>query len=78
MIDLYNAITNTLLGSITQSELQTLVDRLEEESTTDHDYYIDQATIEMLGDGHATDHLLQLLRAALGSDEGVEIRWQQR
>jgi hypothetical protein len=78
MIDLYNATTNTLIGSITQSELQTLVDRLEEESTTDRDYYIDQATIEMLGDGNATDHLLQLLRAALGSDEGVEIRWQQR
>jgi hypothetical protein len=78
MIDLYNNTTNTLIGSITESELQVLIDRLEEESTTDRDYYIDQATIEMLGDGTATDHLLQLLRAALGSEQGVEIRWQQR
>jgi hypothetical protein len=78
MIDLYNNTTNTHIGSITQSELQVLIDRLEEESAADHDYYIDQATIEMLGDGSATDHLLQLLRAALGSEQGVEIRWQQR
>jgi hypothetical protein len=78
MIDLYNNATNTLIGSITESELQVLIARLEEESSTDHDYYIDQATIDMLGDGSATDHLLQLLRTALGSEEGVEIRWQER
>jgi hypothetical protein len=78
MIDLYNNATNQLLGSITESELQVLVDRLEEESAADQDYYIDQATIDLLGDGRATAHLLGLLRAALGSTAGVEIRWQRR
>ena len=37
------------------------------ESETDQDYFIDQATIDLLGDGTATDHLLQTLRNALGS-----------
>ena len=78
MIDLYNAETNQLIGSITDAELQVLVDGLEEESSQDQDYYIDAATIDLLGDGRATDHLLRLLRSALGSSDGVEIRWQRR
>ena len=78
MIDLYDNETNALIGSITEHELQTLVDGLEEESAEDRDYYITRATIDLLGDGEATDHLLQLLRTALGSAEGVEIRWQRR
>jgi hypothetical protein len=76
MIDLYKG--DQLVGSITESELQVLVDKLEEESLDDRDYYINQPTIDLLGDGSATDHLLTLLRSALGSAEGVEIRWQKR
>jgi hypothetical protein len=78
MIDLYNASTNQLLGSITEAELQVLVDRLEEESSEDQDYYIDAATIDLLGDGRATDHLLGILRSALGSSESIDIRWERR
>ena len=48
MIDLYNAETNQLLGSITEADLQVLIDALEEESSEDQDYYIDKATIEFM------------------------------
>jgi hypothetical protein len=78
MIDLYNAQTKQLLGSITDADLQVLVDKLEEESSEDRDYYIDTETIDYLADGRATDHLVHLLRTAVGSGEGVEIRWQRR
>jgi hypothetical protein len=78
MIDLYNNTTKALLGSITEADLQVLKDGLEEESSNDQDYYIDAATIDMLGDGRASEHLLGLLRRALGSSEGVEIRWMRR
>jgi hypothetical protein len=78
MIDLYNNESNELIGSITDGDLQVLVDLLEEESSTDQDYYITAATIEMLGDGRATDHLLGMLRRAVGTSDGVEIRWQRR
>ena len=78
MIDLYTKDTNQLLGSLTEAELQVLIDGLEEESPEDRDYYIDAATIDLLADGKATDHLVQLLRTALGGETGVEIRWQQR
>jgi hypothetical protein len=78
MIDLYNAATNQLLGSVTEAELQVLIDRLEEESRSDQDYYIDAATIDFLADGRATDHLVRLLRSALGSSDTVDIRWHRR
>jgi hypothetical protein len=78
MIDLCNAATNQLIGSITEADLQVLVDALEEESAEDQDYYIDQATIDVIADGRATTHLVGLLRSALGSSDGVDIRWQRR
>lgn len=78
MIDLYNNDTNELVGSITDADLQVLIDGLEEESSQDQNYYITADTIDVLGDGRATEHLLALLRRALGSKDGVEIRWQRR
>ncbi len=78
MIDLYNAKTQQVIGSITDPDLQVLQNALEEESSTDQDYYIDAATIDVIADGQATEHLVGLLRKALGSAEGVDIRWQRR
>ena len=78
MIDLYNTLTNELLGSVTDADLQVLIDKLEEESSEDRDYYIDTATIDYLADGRASDHLVEILRKAVGSGEGVEIRWHRR
>jgi processive 1,2-diacylglycerol beta-glucosyltransferase len=78
MIDLYDNEAGQLIGSITDADLKVLVDALEEESETDRDYYIDAATIDLLGDGRATEHLLHLLRTALGTREGMDVRWQRR
>jgi len=78
MIDLYNATTNTLLGSITEADLKVLVDALEEEGINDQDYFIDKATIDVIADGKATEHLVGLLTRAVGNSEGVDIRWQRR
>jgi hypothetical protein len=78
MIDLYNAATNQLIGKITEADLKVLVDSLEEESDQDQDYYITGATIDVIADGRATEHLVHLLRAALGTADGVDIRWERR
>ena len=78
MIDLYNCETNNLIGSITDAELKVLTDALEEESRDDQDYYVTPDTIAGMADGQATDHLLGLLRAAVGTTEGVDIRWERR
>ena len=78
MIDLYIKETQQFIGSITDADLKVLVDALEEESREDQDYYITAATIDVIGDGKATDHLLRLLREALGAADGVDIRWERR
>jgi len=78
MIDVYRCDTNELVGSITEADLEVLTDHLEEESLEDQDYYIDQATLDVIGDGQATEHLMKVLRAALGASDGVDIRWQRR
>ena len=74
MIDLYDNATHKLIGSITEADLKVLVEGLEEESAEDRDYYIDLATIDVLADGRATEHLVRLLREAVGKEPGVEIR----
>ena len=78
MIDLYDLENNTLIGSITDADLKVLTDALEEESSTDQDYFIDSATISVIGDGRASDHLLHVLRSALGARDGMDIRWERR
>jgi hypothetical protein len=78
MIDVFNNVTNELVGSITEADLKVLMDHLEEESQDDQDYYIDQATLDVIGDGQATEHLMSVLRKALGAAESVEIRWKRR
>jgi hypothetical protein len=78
MIDLFNNDTNELVGSITEADLKVLMDHLEEESSEDQDYYIDKATLDVIGDGEATEHLMSVLRKALGTAESVDIRWQRR
>jgi len=78
MIDLYNDATGEQLGVLTEADLKVLVDALEEESSEDRNYYIDAATIDVIADGRATEHLVGLLRKALGASNGVDIRWQRR
>ena len=77
MIELYNAETDQLVGTISETDLQALADALEEESVDDRDYYINVDTIDLLV-GRASGTLIDLLRSALGTNEGVEIRWQRR
>jgi hypothetical protein len=77
MIDLYNSDTNQPIGSISDADLQVLMDALEEESSDDRDYYINADTLDILAE-NASAELVELLRSALGSSEGVEVRWERR
>ena len=78
MIDVYKQASNELVGSITEADLKVLSDALEEEGVDDQDYYITAATIDVIADGRATEHLVGLLRKALGTSEGIDIRWLRR
>jgi hypothetical protein len=78
MVQLYDAERGTPVGAITEAQLEFLMSELEEESARDRDYYIAAATVDMLEEDGAEPELVQLLRAALGGREGVELRWEQQ
>ena len=74
---IYNSESGDLLGEITETELSSLTNFLEEESAEDRDYYITADTIDYLETNGADAALVALLRKAVGDQEGVEIRWSR-
>jgi hypothetical protein len=77
MIQLHEKETGVFVGTITDTQLQFLIDQLEEESIDDTDYYIDQDTLDLFEEVGVEADLLALLRQALGTREGIEIVWSR-
>ncbi len=74
---IYNNESGELLGAINDTEMGSLTSLLEEESAEDRDYYITADTVDYLEANGADVALVALLRKAVGSAEGVEIRWSR-
>ena len=74
---IYKKESGALLGTVSESDVECLVDVLEEEDSKDVDYFIDLATVDILEDNGASAALVQMLRAAIGAAEGVDIRWEK-
>lgn len=77
MINLYEAQTGALIGTISDEDLRFLQADLEEESLEDTDYYINQATVDWFESQGADPAMVSMLRKALGGKEDMDIRWQQ-
>lgn len=77
MFQLRDKDTGAALGVISDQQLQFLVDQLEEEAGDDQDYYVNEATIDLLKEAGADDGLLLLLRNALNGRTEMEIRWSR-
>ncbi len=77
VIQLRDKETGSLLGSISEEDLQFLIDNLEEESEDDTDYYLNRVTLEMWKEKGGGQPLIDLLESALGDREDVEIEWSR-
>lgn len=75
MITLSLKDSGAFLGTVEESDLQMLVDLLEEEHSKDTDYYISPETIAYLEAQGASAALVRLLKQAVGVSDGVEIVW---
>jgi len=75
MVKLYDENTDTFLGKITEAQFQFLMNHLVEESLEDTDYYLNQATVDMLEADGADPGLVAVLRQALGNREDIDIQW---
>lgn len=76
MIKLYHVQSGAPVGEISEEQFHFIRTQLEEEATTDQDYYINQATVDLFEVRGADPTLVALLRAALGDDEEMDIRWE--
>lgn len=77
MISLRDKDSGKHLGNISEEELQSLVDALEEESRTDTDYWIDTHTVDMLEEHGVSASLVALLRSAVAGRDGLDIAWSR-
>ncbi len=77
MIEIRDKETGKPLGTISEEQLQFLIDNLEEEYAEDQDYYINQITLDMFEERGIDAGLLKLLREALGTRESMEIVWSK-
>ena len=77
MVQLHDKDTGKPIGTITEDQLQFLIDQLEEESSGDQDYYINVTTLEMFEGAGGDPGLITLLRTALAGREDMEVRWSR-
>ncbi len=76
-IKLYDNDSGAELGTLTEEELQFLIDQLEEETPEDQDYYLNAATLDLLAERGDQGALVDRLRQAMGDREGLEVRWER-
>jgi len=63
-----------MLGTITEEQLDFLIENLEEEFDEDEEYYLSPDTLDYLKEQGADSGLVSMLEKALeGSQEGVDI-----
>lgn len=75
MVQLFDKQSGAELGTITDDQFQFLVDRLEEESPDDDDYYLNRTTVDNLEGEGAAPELIAVLRQVLGSRDEADVRW---
>ncbi len=74
-IRIRNKADDATIGFISEDELDFLVAQLEEESSTDTDYFIDEQTLAMFEANGGHPALVAMLRKALAASDGIDIAW---
>ena len=77
MIQIHDKDTGSWIGTLTEENLQFLIDQLEEESGEDQDYYINETTIDLFEESGADKDMVSFLRNALNGRTEMEIRWSR-
>lgn len=74
-IVLFDQETDLPIGRLTLAQFRALDDRLEHESETDDEFYIDEATVAMLEDMGLDGEVVHMLRHGLACRGGMDVRW---
>jgi hypothetical protein len=73
---LYLKDTNRLLAQLDAADLAHMVAVMEEESSTDQDYFIDLATLNLLKAAGLSAALITVLESAIADSDGVDVIWR--
>jgi inactivated superfamily I helicase len=73
---LYLKDTNRLLAQLDDADLAHMVAVMEEESSTDQDYFIDLATLNLLKAAGLSAALVTVLESAIADSDGVDVIWR--
>ena len=76
MTTLYLKPDGSKLADLIDNDLLCMQNVMEEESSTDRDYFIDLSTVEMLRNAGATEGLVEVLTNAIGESEGIDVGWK--
>lgn len=77
MMILKNKATGASIGTLTDTQLQYLLDHLEEENNQDQDYWLNRTQLDLFWEQGVDAALLETLEKALGDAEEMEIVWER-
>lgn len=75
MVKLFEKDRERLVAELTEDQFRFLADRLEEESESDQDYYLNMDTLDFLEEEGADAEMMGALRRAMEGREEIEVRW---
>ncbi len=76
MTALYLKHSDSKLVELLDNDFLCMQNVMEEESSTDRDYFIDLSTVDMLKAAGATEGLVNVLTKAIGESEGIDVEWK--
>jgi len=76
VITLKDNDSGAFIGTITEDQLQFLIDELVEETSDDQDYWINRATLDLFRDDKGDPALIALIEKAMGERDDIEIAWE--
>ena len=74
-IQIFEKDSNRFVCEISEADLAILVGHLEEESSRDQDYFIEQTAVEALEQLGASSGFVTALRNLVGETEGADVKW---
>src|ERR1700737_4810390 len=75
-VHLFDMATGQEIGGLTDAQFRFLQAHLEREDADDDDYYLNRATLDAFVEEGADPTLVGMLRAAMGTRDEMDIRWQ--
>jgi hypothetical protein len=76
-IQIHEKDSGRFICEISDTDLEVLVGHMEEESSTDQDYFVEHTAIDAIEARGASSGFVTALRTLVGNSDGVDIRWSR-